>query len=46
MDIWAAYKDQITPQTLSGEIIRVVENQEQIATNSLVDNLDEQAQLE
>ena len=46
MDIWVACKDKIKLQTLSGEIIRVVENQEQIATNSLVDNLDEQALLE
>jgi hypothetical protein len=46
MDIWTACKDAVDPEPLSGELIRVIESQEQIATNTLVDNLDEQALLE
>ncbi len=46
MDIWAACKDAVAPKPLTGELIRIVESQEQIATNVLVDNLDEQALLE
>ena len=46
MDIWTLCKgaDSIAP--LRGELIRIVESQEQIATNRLVDSLDEQALLE
>lgn len=46
MDIWAACAAQARPEPLAGEAIRVVESQEQIATNSLVDDLAEQALLE
>lgn len=46
MDIWQACKDQVTHQTLTGKLIRVVESQEQIATNHLVETLDEQHLLE
>lgn len=45
-DIWAACKERAQPIILSGTAIRVVESQEQIATNALVDDLAEQAQLE
>jgi len=40
------FQKLIVPQFLSGEIIRVVESQEQIATLQLVDNFDEQLLLE
>jgi hypothetical protein len=46
MDIWAACRDAVVPKALKGELIRIVESQEQIATNALVDSLDEQALLE
>jgi hypothetical protein len=46
MDIWAQCKDYIAPEFISHELIRVVESQEQVATNSLVDNLEEQGLLE
>lgn len=46
MDIWANCKDRIAPDYIGNELIRVVESQEQIATNSLVDHLEEQAALE
>ena len=46
MDIWAACKDGIAPKPLRGELVRVVESQEQVATSGLVDNLEEQAMLE
>jgi hypothetical protein len=46
MDIWAACRDAAVPKALEGELIRIVESQEQIATNALVDSLDEQALLE
>lgn len=46
MDIWAACKDAVVPKALEGELIRMVESQEQIATNALVESLDEQALLE
>ena len=46
MDIWAACRDAAKPVHLEGELVRVVESQEQIATNRLVDNLDEQNLLE
>lgn len=46
MDIWAAGREAVVPRTLEGELIRVVESQEQIATRSLVDDLAEQALLE
>jgi len=46
LNIWSACEDQITMVRLDGELLRVVESQEQIATNYLVDNLNEQASLE
>ncbi|MCU7917728.1 MAG: RES family NAD+ phosphorylase [Candidatus Thiodiazotropha sp. (ex Epidulcina cf. delphinae)] len=46
MDIWAACKDAARPGPLSGQVIRVVESLEQIATYTLVDDLQEQALLE
>lgn len=46
MDIWelCAAKDAMV--TIAGELVRIVESQEHIATNSLVDSLEEQALLE
>ena len=46
MDIWSACKERATYARLNGQLIRIVESQEQIATNSLVDDLEEQALLE
>lgn len=46
MDIWQACKDSLNHQPLSGKLIRVVESQEQIATNHLVETLEEQQLLE
>jgi len=46
MNIWAECRDSFSPETISNEFIRVVESQEQIATNNIVDNLEEQAALE
>ena len=46
INLWQQCKDRVTPQFISHELIRVVESQEQIASNSLVDNLEEQAALE
>ncbi|MCU7904331.1 MAG: RES family NAD+ phosphorylase [Candidatus Thiodiazotropha sp. (ex Epidulcina cf. delphinae)] len=46
MDIWTACKDAAKPGPLSGQVIRVVESLEQIATYTLVDDLQEQALLE
>lgn len=46
MDIWSACKDAVTPLRLTGELVRVVESQRQIATLGLVDTLEEQALLE
>lgn len=46
MDIWAACKDAVALTPLKGELTRIVENQEQIATNALVDSLEEQSLLE
>ena len=46
MNIWTACRDYISPGLLAGHMVRVVESQEQIATTTLVDNLDEQALLE
>lgn len=46
MDLWKNCKDDITIGLLQGELFRIVESQEQIATNSLVDNLLEQEILE
>ncbi len=46
MDIWAACKERVSTVTIEGELIRIVESQEQVATNSLVDSLAEQSLLE
>jgi len=46
MDIWDEVKDKIRFSVLSGTLVRVVESQEQIATNQLVDSLEAQIQLE
>ena len=46
MDIWAECRDSISPEYISNDVIRVVESQEQTATNSIVDNLEEQDVLE
>ena len=45
-DIWATCSARAAPVTLLGEIFRIVESQEQVATNSLVRTLAEQALLE
>ena len=45
-DIWAACGTQAQPRLLSGEILRLVESQEQVATNRLVATLAEQDLLE
>lgn len=44
--IWEACRDRVRPGLLSGTLLRLVESQEQIATNQLVDDLDEQRVLE
>lgn len=44
--IWAACSARAAPVALAGEIFRLVESQEQVATNSLVRTLAEQALLE
>ena len=46
MDIWAACKDAAVFEPLAGELIRIVESQERVATNALVESLEEQALLE
>lgn len=46
MDIWSACREAAVPEPLTGELTRMVESQEQVATNALVDNLAEQALLE
>jgi hypothetical protein len=46
MDIWDACREAVIPRSLKGELIRVVESQEQIASRSLVDDLAEQALIE
>ena len=45
-EIWAACSGRAAPVTLGGTIVRLVESQEQVATNSLVRTLAEQALLE
>ncbi len=46
MDLWAACRERIAPAHLGGELLRIVESQEQVATSNLVDDLAEQALLE
>jgi hypothetical protein len=45
-EIWRACAERAAPIRLSGAIHRLVESQEQVATNALVDTLAEQALLE
>jgi hypothetical protein len=45
-DIWAACCERAAPVVLRGDIFRLVESQEQVATNALVRTLAEQALLE
>ena len=45
-DLWSACQQDLRIAPLSGELLRIVESQEQIATLSLVDDLAEQAVLE
>jgi hypothetical protein len=45
-EIWAACSGRAAPVTLEGPAFRLVESQEQVATNSLVRTLAEQALLE
>ena len=44
--IWEACRDAARPGRLAGTLMRVVESQEQVATNALVDDLAEQETLE
>jgi len=46
VSIWNSVKENVSATVLRGDLIRVVESQEQIATNQLVDSLEEQKQLE
>jgi RES domain len=46
IDIWAAVGSDARPRPLAGEILRLVESQEQVATNRLVATLAEQDLLE
>lgn len=46
MNLWTACGAQAPITPVSGALLRVVESQEQVATNRLVDNLGEQALLE
>ncbi len=46
LDIWGTCGEATAPGPLAGELIRIVESQEQIASNALVDDLEEQALLE
>lgn len=46
LDLWGACKARLAPDRLEGELVRVVESQEQVATLGLVDDLEEQELLE
>lgn len=46
VDIWAACGEQAHPVLLDGAVHRLVESQEQVATNALVNTLAEQSLLE
>ncbi|MCU7843427.1 MAG: RES family NAD+ phosphorylase [Candidatus Thiodiazotropha sp. (ex Monitilora ramsayi)] len=46
MDIWEDCREAVVLRQLTGELIRMVESQAQIATRELVDDLAEQALLE
>jgi len=43
---WQCCVAEVAPQPLAGTLLRLVESQEQVATNSLVRSLDQQAALE
>ena len=43
---WAACLAQVKPHPISGTLLRLVESQEQVATNQLVSSLERQAVLE
>jgi len=45
-DLWAACRDGLHPAPLGGELLRIIESQQQVATLDLVDDLAEQALLE
>lgn len=46
MPDWAAYLAKVVAKPLAGTVLRLVESQEQVATNNLVRSLDQQAALE
>jgi hypothetical protein len=46
VDLWAACRERIVIGPIGGELIRVVESQEQVATSGLVDDLAAQSLLE
>jgi hypothetical protein len=46
MDLWPACRETIHIAPLGGDLLRMVESQQQVATTSLVDDLAEQALLE
>ncbi len=46
MEIWRACREAVVPSRHEGELLRMVESQEQVATRELVDDLAEQALLE
>lgn len=46
MDLWQACGAETTPSPLDGTLFRLVESQEQVATNNLVDSFEEQSALE
>ena len=46
MDLWSACSEKIQPVSLTGTVLRLVESQEQVATNSLVSTLAAQKILE
>ncbi len=46
MDLWEACREAVIPTRHEGQLLRMVESQEQVATRELVDDLAEQAQLE
>jgi hypothetical protein len=46
MDLWPPCRETIQIASLGGDLLRMVESQQQIATTSLVDDLAEQALLE
>jgi hypothetical protein len=45
-DLWAACEQRLRSEPLGGDLLRIVESQQQVATLSLVDDLAEQSLLE